>query len=186
MECPNYLEFDKGLIYKGNLIEVKKIVVHNSASAGNAYSSANYNYHQTKILNKNTGFAHYYVDDKQVIMLARENRLAWHSGKKEYNDISIGIEICANPMKCLTKCTEFGVCPGVGVTKFCDNTAVQKFIKAEKNALDLVYYLMYKWSLTEVDVLFHSDVKNTQCPFFTKKLHKLTKGSDFVQGLDSL
>lgn len=186
MECPNYLEFDKGLIYKGNLIEVKKIVVHNSASAGNAYSAANYNYTQTKIKNKNTGFAHYYVDEKNVIMLARENWIAWHSGKKEYNDISLGIEICSNPMDCLNKCTGFGVCPGIGSTVNCNNSAVRKFIKAEKNALDLVYYLMYKWSLTEEDVLFHSDVKNTQCPFFTKKLHKLMKGSEFVKGLDNL
>lgn len=186
MNTPDFLEFDKGLIYKGNLTQVKKIVVHNSASAGNAYSSANYNYIQTKIKNKNTGFAHYYVDDKQIIMLARENWIAWHSGKKEYNDISLGIEICSNPMDCLNKCTGFGVCPGIGSTENCNNSAVRKFIKAEKNALDLVYTLITKWGLTEADVLFHSDVKNTACPFFTKKLHKLTKGSDFVQGLDSL
>lgn len=184
MNIPNYLEFDKGLIFKGNLIEVKKIVAHNSASAGDAYSSANYNYTQTVVRGKTTGFAHYYVDDKNIIMLARDNWKAWHTGKKEYNDYSLGIEICVNPMRCLKRCEQF-VCPGVGSFDFCEKAAVKKFYKAERNALDLIYYLMYKWNLTEGDVLFHSDVKRTLCPYFTKKLHKLTQGAQFLQ-LDSI
>lgn len=182
----NFAEFDKGLIFKGHILGAtpKKIVVHNSASAGDAYSAANYNYTQTVIKGKNTGFAHYYVDDKNVIMLARENWIAWHSGKNEINKISIGIEICCNPMACLNQCTLKTCAQAVTApTELCakNAAAIRKFKKAEKNALDLVYTLITKWSLKEEDVLFHSEVKNTACPYFTKKLHNIYKGFEFFK-----
>jgi N-acetylmuramoyl-L-alanine amidase CwlA len=176
-----FKEFDKGLIFKRNLLNVQKIVIHNSASAGDAYSAANYNYTQTKIKNANTGFAHYYVDDKQVIMLARESWETWHSGKADMNRVSIGIEICCNPMACLNKCTS-KTCL-VAPSELCKSQKknIERFFKAEENAQDLVYMLLTKYGLTKDDVIFHSEVKNTACPYFTKKLHNITHGNEFLQ-----
>lgn len=175
----NYAEFDKGLIFKGNLTAVKKIVIHNSASAGNAYSSALYNYNKTMIEGLGTGFAHYYVDDNNIIMLARESWVAWHSGKSEMNKMSIGIEICSNPMECYTKCKQH-TCKIKSVICGRQEEQIKRFFKAEQNAIDLVHTLLAKWSLTPNDVIFHSDVKKTECPYFTKKLHNISKGVDFL------
>ena len=181
----NYQEFDKGLIFKGNLNAVKKIVVHNSASAGNAYSSALYNWNKTCVEKLGTGFAHYYVDDNNIIMLARENWIAWHSGKNEMNQQSIGIEICVNPMECYTKCKQH-TCKIKSVICGRQEEQIKRFFKAEQNAIDLIYNIMTKWGLSADDVIFHSDVKKTECPYFTKKLHNLTKGKDFLQVFNRL
>ena len=175
----NYTEFEKGLIFKGNLTAEKKIVIHNSASAGNAFSSALYNYNKTMVEGLGTGFAHYYVDDNNIIMLARENWVAWHSGNGEMNRNSIGIEICSNPMECYTKCKR-GNCDKITTLCAKQEEQIKRFFKAEQNAIDLVHTLLAKWSLTPEDVIFHSDVKKTECPYFTKKLHNLSRASDFL------
>ena len=181
----NYAEFDKGLIFKGNLNAVKKIVVHNSASAGNAYSSALYNWKKTFVEKVNTGFAHYYVDDNNIIQLCRENWLAWHSGRNEMNQQSIGIEICCNPMECYTKCKQH-TCKIKSVICGRQEEQIKRFFKAEQNAIDLIYNIMTKWDLSADDVIFHSDVKKTECPYFTKKLHNITSGKDFLQVFNRL
>lgn len=171
----NYAEFGKGLIFKGNLTAVKKIVIHNSATSASAEANAKANYNATT-KGQRSAFAHYYVDDSNVVMLARETWIAYHSGNKTMNENSIGIEICVNPMVCLNDC-HTDVCSEKCRTA---NAQLQKFFKAEQNAIDLVHTLLAKWSLTPEDVIFHSDVKKTECPYFTKKLHNLSRGSDFL------
>ena len=174
----NYQEFDKGLIFKGNLTAVKKIVIHNSATSASAEANANANYNATT-KGQRSAFAHYYVDDNNIIMLARENWVAWHSGKSEMNKMSIGIEICANPMECYTKCKQH-TCKIKSVICGRQEEQIKRFFKAEQNAIDLIHTLLAKWSLTPEDVIFHSDVKKTECPYFTKKLHNLSRASDFL------
>jgi N-acetylmuramoyl-L-alanine amidase CwlA len=170
----SFVEFPT-LLYKGNLKSVKHIVIHNSATSASAEANAKANYNATT-KGQRSAFAHYYVDDKSVVMLARENWLAYHAGDKTMNENSIGIEICVNPMACLNDC-HTDIC-----SEKCRaaNTQLQKFLKAERNAIDLIHTIMAKWGLDESCLLFHSDVKKTACPYFTKKLHNLIRARDFL------
>ena len=170
-----YKDAGCGMLFKGNSKEIKKIVVHNAVSSQGAEKVAQMNYFET-ISKKREAFAHYYVDDEQVVRLARDTWRAYHTGKKEYNDTTIGIEICVNPMGCLNECANNQCVSDCKRFK----TMREKFYKAEDNAIDLIYTLLAKWNLTEDDVVFHSDLKATACPFFTKKLHNLTKARDFL------
>lgn len=170
----NFVEFPT-LLYKGNLKSVKHIVIHNSATGASAEANAKANYNATT-KGQRSAFAHYYVDDEQVVRLARDTWKAYHTGKKEYNETTIGIEICVNPMGCLNECANNQCVSDCKRFK----TMREKFYKAEDNAIDLIYTLLAKWNLTEDDVVFHSDLKATACPFFTKKLHKLSKAKDFL------
>lgn len=170
----SFVEFPT-LLYKGNLKSVKHIVIHNSSTSASAEANAKANYNAT-IKGQRSAFAHYYVDDKSVVMLARENWLAYHAGDKTMNENSIGIEICVNPMACLNSCNR-EVCPKVCPTL---KDEVGRFFKAERNAIDLIHTIMAKWGLDESCLLFHSDVKKTACPYFTKKLHNLSRARDFL------
>ena len=170
----NFIEFPT-LLYKGNLKAVKHIVIHNSATSASAEANAKANYNATT-KGQRSAFAHYYVDDCNVVMLARENWIAWHADDKTMNENSIGIEICVNPMVCLEDCKR-DKC----LNNYCRNTeAVERFFKAEQNAIDLIHTIMAKWGLDENCLLFHSDVKKTACPYFTKKLHNLSRARDFL------
>ena len=170
----SFVEFPT-LLYKGNLKAVKHIVIHNSATSASAEANAKANYNATT-KGQRSAFAHYYVDDNNVVMLARENWIAYHAGDKTMNENSIGIEICVNPMVCLNDC-HTDIC-----SEKCreNNAQLQKFFKAERNAIDLIHTIMAKWGLNESCLLFHSDVKKTACPYFTKKLHNLSRARDFL------
>lgn len=176
MAIVNYKEASCGLLFKGNLKSVKHIVIHNSATSASAEANAKANYNATT-KGQRSAFAHYYVDDKSVVMLARENWIAYHSNNKTMNENSIGIEICVNPMGC------FDVCKRESCRKSCINLqseGVKRFFNAERNAIDLIHTIMAKWGLNESCLLFHSDVKKTACPYFTKKLHNLSRARDFL------
>lgn len=185
----NYAEFEGGLLFKGNNRGIQGIIVHNSASAGNAFATANYNKSATED-NIRKAFAHYYIDNKNVIQLARENWLAWHSGKKEWNETTIGIEICVNPIHCDHQQNKTGfcdqkkcvMCSGIS-TRICKNNKadIDRFIEAERVAYDLVTTLMAKYKLSEDKVLFHHEVSRTACPFYTQKLHGISAGRDFLR-----
>lgn len=174
----NFVEFPT-LLYKGNLKSVKNIVIHNSATSASAEANARANYKATT-KGQRSAFAHYYVDDKSVVMLARENWLAYHAGNKMVNENSIGIEICVNPMACYNQCTS-PTC-AIAPTSLClsQQANIEKFFKAEQNAIDLIHTIMAKWGLDESCLLFHSDIKKTACPYFTKKLHNLIRARDFL------
>lgn len=174
-----YAEFDGGMLYKGDLKgNPQKIVIHNSASAGSAYATARWNREKT-ISGENRAFAHYYVDNENVIQLAKDTWVGWHSGVNSFNNTTIGVEICVNPMLCYNRCKQH-TCDKITTLCVQQKDAIQRFFDAEKVAIDLVYTLLAKWNLTEDDVVFHSDLKATACPFFTKKLHNLAKAKDFL------
>lgn len=173
----SFVEFPT-LLYKGNLKSVKHIVIHNSATSASAEANAKANYKATT-KGQRSAFAHYYVDDSNVVMLARENWLAYHAGDKTVNENSIGIEICVNPMECYTKCKS-GNCDKITTLCTKQDEQIKKFFKAERNAIDLIHTIMSKWGLDESCLLFHSDVKKTACPYFTKKLHNLSRARDFL------
>ena len=101
------------------------------------------------------------------------------------NQQSIGIEICCNPMECYTKCKQH-TCKIKSVICGRQEEQIKRFFKAEQNAIDLIYNIMTKWDLSADDVIFHSDVKKTECPYFTKKLHNITSGKDFLQVFNRL
>lgn len=181
----SFVEFPT-LLYKGNLKAVKHIVIHNSATCASAEANAKANYKATT-KGQRSAFAHYYVDDSNVVMLARENWVAYHAGDKTMNENSIGIEICVNPMVCLD-CNDGVLCAnnfmrimmGQDVCPQIRSEQLQKFFKAERNTIDLIHTIMAKWGLDESCLLFHSDVKKTACPYFTKKLHNLSRARDFL------
>lgn len=179
----NFVEFPT-LLYKGNLKAVKHIVIHNSATSASAEANARANYNATT-KGQRSAFAHYYVDDSNVVMLARENWIAYHAGDKTMNENSIGIEICVNPMECYTKCKQH-TCKTVSVICSRQEEQIKKFFEAEKNTIDLIHTIMSKWGLDESCLLFHSDVKKkTACPYFTKKLHNLGRARDFMTIFES-
>lgn len=175
----SFVEFPT-LLYKGNLKAVKHIVIHNSATSASAEANAKANYKATT-KGQRSAFAHYYVDDKSVVMLARENWLAYHAGDKTMNENSIGIEICVNPMFCLNDCKNEKCVVAQGAVCFTQKANLERFFKAEQNTIDLIHTIMAKWGLDESCLLFHSDVKKkTACPYFTKKLHNLSRARDFL------
>lgn len=59
--------------------------------------------------NKRDASWHYVIDEKEVIQAIPDNEEAWHSGKKEGNQYSVGIEICesGNRQKTLENAAEF-------------------------------------------------------------------------------
>lgn len=173
-----FVEFPT-LLYKGNLKSVKHIVIHNSATSESAEANAKANYNATT-KGQRSAFAHYYVDDCNVVMLARENWIAYHAGDKTMNENSIGIEICVNPMFCLNDCKNERCVVSQGAICFTQMANLEKFFKAERNTIDLIHTIMAKWGLDESCLLFHSDVKKTACPYFTKKLHNLSRARDFL------
>ena len=142
-----YKDAGCGMLFKGNSKEIKKIVVHNAVSSQGAEKVAQMNYFET-ISKKREAFAHYYVDDEQVVRLARDTWRAYHTGKKEYNDTTIGIEICVNPMGCLNECANNQCVSDCKRFK----TMREKFYKAEDNAIDLIYTLLAKLTIFQPKV----------------------------------
>lgn len=177
--------FAKGLIDKGAMKQPLYIVIHNAASPATAGNVALYNYNQTIVKKANTGFAHFYVDDNSVIQLVKDTNIAWHSGKTDMNKKSIGIEICVNPYECFSACKHKD-CITNKTESLCESqkAMIQRFFKAEELTIDLTRQLMSKWNIDENHVIFHSDVKATGCPYFTKKLHNITTGREFLHLFD--
>lgn len=89
--------------------------------------------------------AHYFVDDNSIYQIVEDNKGAWHIGNSNTepnNTNSIGIEMC---------CLE----PNVTVSE-----------QTEANAIDLVKYLMRKYSISIENVRTHAEVTSYSkiCP----------------------
>lgn len=87
--------------------------------------------------------AHYFVDDKQILRIIRDDDKSWHcgDGKGKYgitNENSIGIEMCIN--------------------------SDGNFDKTYKNTLDLVKHLMGKYNVPIHKVVRHYDASRKICP----------------------
>lgn len=117
-----------------------RIVVHNTANDASARNEISYmtnNDYETSF--------HYAVDDKEIVQGILENRNAWHAsdGNGKGNREGIAIEIC------------YSLSGG------------ERFIKAEKNAVDLIVDILnrYNWNIDKVTK--HMDYTNKYCPHRT-------------------
>lgn len=117
-----------------------RIVVHNTA---NDASAANEIAYMTN--NNNETSFHYAVDDKQIVQGLEENRNGWHAGdgNGKGNREGIAIEICYS------------------------KSGGDRFIKAEKNAVDLIVDILkrYGWGIDKVTK--HQDYSGKYCPHRT-------------------
>ena len=118
-----------------------RIVVHNTANDASARNEISY-----MITNNNEVSFHYAVDDKEVVQGIPENRNAWHSGDGSNgvgNRQGIAIEICYS------------------------KSGGDRFIQAEKNAVDLIVDILkrYNWGIDRVTK--HQDYNGKYCPHRT-------------------
>ena len=117
-----------------------RIVVHNTANDASARNEITYmtnNDYETTF--------HYAVDDKEIVQGIEENRNGWHAsdGNGKGNREGIAIEICYSL------------------------SGSERFIKAEKNAVDLIVDILnrYNWNIDKVTK--HQDYTNKYCPHRT-------------------
>ena len=118
-----------------------RIVVHNTANDASARNEIAY-----MIGNNQEVSFHYAVDDKEVVQGIPENRNAWHSGdgaNGKGNREGVAIEIC------------YSKCGG------------DRFIKAEKNAVDLIVSILKKYNWGVERVTKHQDYNGKYCPHRT-------------------
>ena len=118
-----------------------RIVVHNTANDASARNEIAY-----MISNNQEVSFHYAVDDKEVVQGIPEDRNAWHSGDGEHgtgNREGVAIEICYS------------------------KSGGDRFIQAEKNAVDLIVDILkrYGWGVDKVTK--HQDYSNKYCPHRT-------------------
>lgn len=137
----NLVSTDKYSIKCPYLMTPTRIVVHNTANDASARNEISY-----MISNNNEVSFHYAVDDKEVVQGIPENRNAWHSGDGSNgvgNRQGIAIEICYS------------------------KSGGDRFIKAEKNAVDLIVEILkrYNWGIDRVTK--HQDYNGKYCPHRT-------------------
>ncbi len=117
-----------------------RIVVHNTANDATARNEIAYMTNN----NYETSF-HYAVDDKEIVQGIEENRNGWHAsdGNGKGNREGIAIEICYS------------------------KSGGDKFIKAEKLAVELIVDILkrYNWGIDKVTR--HQDYTNKYCPHRT-------------------
>lgn len=118
-----------------------RIVVHNTANDASARNEIAY-----MIGNDQEVSFHYAVDDKEVVQGIPENRNAWHCGdgaSGKGNREGVAIEICYS------------------------KSGGDRFIQAEKNAVDLIVSLLkkYNWGIDKVTK--HQDYSGKYCPHRT-------------------
>lgn len=121
--------------------DIKYIVVHDTANTDRgADAEAHYRYFNG---GDRQSSAHYFVDDKEIVQLVQDYNASWHCGDGggRYgitNHNSIGVEICVN-----SDCN---------------------YEKAVSNAVDLVKFLMQKYSISIDRVVRHYDASRKICP----------------------
>lgn len=120
------------------------ITVHNTANDASAMSEISYMLGN----NEETSY-HFAVDDYRAVQGLELNRNGWHAGdggKGTGNRKSIGIEICYS------------------------KSGGERFAKAEKNAAELIAYLLkqYGWGIDRVKR--HKDWSGKNCPHRTMDL----------------
>jgi N-acetylmuramoyl-L-alanine amidase CwlA len=126
--------------------KIKWIVIHYTANDGDT-DEGNGNYFHNNVVKSS---AHYFVDDDSITQTVPDNYSAYHCGAKKYkhascrNSNSIGIEICDD----------------------IKNGVIYPSDKTIKNVLELVEYLMKKYSIPKSNVIRHYDVTGKLCPAY--------------------
>ncbi len=125
---------------------IKYIVVHYTGNDGDTDEN-NGKYFGNNVVGVS---AHYFVDDDSVTQSVPDNFVAWHCGgatykhKKCRNSNSIGVEICDDVK----------------------NGTIYPSEKTIANALELVEWLMKKYSVPKANVIRHYDVTGKLCPAY--------------------
>lgn len=125
---------------------IKYIVIHYTGNDGDTDEN-NGKYFHNNVVNAS---AHYFVDDDSITQSVPDNYVAWHCGGKTYkhkqcrNSNSIGIEICDDVR----------------------NGTIYPSAKTIANVLELVAYLMNKYSIPKENVIRHYDVTGKHCPAY--------------------
>lgn len=119
-------------------LEVKGITIHNTS-----------NYEKSAIdlkkwleeECKTSQGCHYLIDHSKVVEVMPLDWCIWHTGKAfDYGNMhTIAIEICSNHDK-------------------------EKYLQAEKKAVELIKKLMKKYHLSTSDIFFHNDFTGVNCP----------------------
>ena len=125
--------------------DIKYIVVHYTANNGDTATNNGKYFSQA---NRNAS-AHYFVDENEVVQSVLDENTAWHCGAKTYkhdkcrNDNSIGVEMCSEK----------------------DQNGQYYINQATQNkAIEVVKWLMKKYSVPLENVLRHYDVTGKLCP----------------------
>jgi N-acetylmuramoyl-L-alanine amidase len=127
-----------------NTSTIKYLVIHYTANDGDSDQN-NATYFKTNYVEAS---AHYFVDSDSVTQSVPDNYVAWHCGANTYkhpvcrNNNSIGIELCDDRK----------------------NGVIYPTNETIKNALELVEYLMNKYSIPKENVIRHYDVTGKLCP----------------------
>ena len=127
-----------------NKLDIKYIVVHNTANDASAKNEIAY----MISTNVATSF-HFAVDDKEIVQGIPLDRTAFHAGDGRTgkgNRYGIGIEICYS------------------------KSGGDRFIEAEKNAVKLIVYLLKKYNLDISAVITHQECSGKYCPHRTLDL----------------
>lgn len=137
----NLVSQDKYNVKCPYAMQPSRIVVHNTANDASARNEIAY-----MISNNQEVSFHYAVDDKEVVQGIPENRNAWHSGDGEHgtgNREGVAIEICYS------------------------KSGGDRFIQAEKNAVELIVDILkrYGWGVDKVTK--HQDYSGKYCPHRT-------------------
>lgn len=118
-----------------------RIVVHNTANDASAKAEVSY-----MLGNNNEVSYHYAVDDKEIVQGIPENRTTWNAGdggKGKGNREGISIEICYS------------------------KSGGDRFIQAEKNAVELIVKILKERSWGIDKVTKHQDYSGKYCPHRT-------------------
>ena len=129
-----------------SLDKIKYLVIHYTANDGDTDEN-NGKYFKNNVVKAS---AHYFVDDDSVTQSVPDNYIAYHCGANTYkhstcrNANSIGIEICDDVK----------------------NGVIYPSAKTIANVLELVEYLMKKYSIPKENVIRHYDVTGKLCPAY--------------------
>ena len=137
----NLVSTDKYNIKCPYTMNPSRIVVHNTANDASARNEIAY-----MISNNQEVSFHYAVDDKEVVQGIPENRNAWHSGdgaNGKGNREGVAIEICYS------------------------KSGGDRFMQAEKNAVDLIVSILKKYNWGVERVTKHQDYNGKYCPHRT-------------------
>lgn len=142
--------------------KIKYIVIHDT---GNTDKGADAEAHFTLHNRGDRGAsAHYFVDDKQILRIIKDEHKSWHcgDGKGKYgitNENSIGIEMCIN--------------------------SDGDFNKTYLNTLRLTKYLMEKYNIPLENVVRHYDASRKLCPNVFKE-NNWEKWNKFKEDLKNI
>ena len=126
--------------------QIKYIVIHDTGNTGKeSDTNAYFNYFNSC---DRQASAHYFVDDKQILRIIKDEDKAWHcgDGKGKYNIAngnSIGIEMCIN--------------------------SDGDFEKTKQNTLYLIKILVEKYNIDLDNIVRHYDASRKTCPYIMSK-----------------